>query len=161
MFRFVGIDPGKSGAIAIINEGNIEAVENFDLDLYRKLLIEKIVHLDRNQYKVFIEDVHAMPGQGVTSMFHFGENFGQICGLLTGLGIQYEKVIPSKWKKVLGVTSDKQTSIDKANELYFEPPLFRTIRSRVPDNNRAESILIAEYAKIQFDIEQRRQSNDS
>ena len=159
MFRFVGIDPGKSGAIAIINEGNIEAVENFDLDLYRKLLIEKIVHLDRNQYKVFIEDVHAMPGQGVTSMFHFGENFGQICGLLTGLGIQYEKVIPSKWKKVLGVTSDKQTSIDKANELYFDPPLFRTIRSRVPDNNRAESILIAEYAKIQFDIEQRRQNN--
>ncbi len=150
MFRFVGIDPGKSGAIAIINEGDIEVVENFDLDLYRRVLVEKIVHLDRKQYKVFIEDVHAMPGQGVTSMFHFGENFGQICGLLTGLGIQYEKVTPAKWKKCLGVTSDKQTSINKAMELFYEPPLLRTSRSKVPDNNRAEALLISEYARLQF-----------
>lgn len=150
MLKFVGIDPGKSGAIAIIDEDGIEELENYDLYLYRKILIEKIVHLSKSQYSVYVENVHAMPGQGVTSMFHFGENFGKILGLLVGLGIEYQLVFPAQWKKSMGVTSDKQTSIDKACELYFEPPLLRTPRSKVPDNNRAEALLIAEYARRSF-----------
>lgn len=150
MFRYVGIDPGKSGALAIIDADGKVRIVSFDLKEYRGILMSKIIHLDREQYTIWIEQVHAMPGQGVTSMFHFGENFGQICGLLVGLGLEYNLVTPAKWKKSVGVTHDKETSIIKAEELYPEAPLLRTSRSRVPDNNRAEALLIAYYARLQF-----------
>lgn len=150
MFRYVGIDPGKSGALAIIDADGKVRIVSFDLKEYRSILMSKIIHLDKGQYTIWIEQVHAMPGQGVTSMFHFGENFGQICGLLVGLGLEYNLVTPTKWKKSVGVTHDKETSIIKAEELYPEAPLLRTSRSRVPDNNRAEALLIAHYARLQF-----------
>ena len=150
MFRYVGIDPGKSGALAIIDADGKVRIVSFDLKEYRSILMSKIINLDRDQYTIWIEQVHAMPGQGVTSMFHFGENFGQICGLLVGLGLEYNLVTPAKWKKSVEVTHDKETSIIKAEELYPEAPLLRTSRSRVPDNNRAEALLIAHYARLQF-----------
>ena len=154
--RFVGIDPGKSGALAMIDDNReIRVVRNFDLDGYGQdlrahILFDAVFHQDSFKYKILIESVHAMPGQGVTSMFHFGENFGQICGLLKGMNLEFDVVTPMQWKKSMGVTADKQSSINKALELFEDPPLLRTSRSRVPDNNRAEALLIAEYAREHF-----------
>jgi len=156
---YIGIDPGKSGAMAVISgpgvedNGKVLDILNFDLEAYRECLVRtlKLEYSYSNfifvPYKIAIEQVHAMPGQGVTSMFHFGENFGQICGLLTGLGLKYECVTPMKWKKCMGVSSDKQTSIQRALEYFPDAPLMKSKRSRVPDNNRAEALLLALFGR--------------
>lgn len=152
MFTFVGIDPGKSGAIAVVEDNFVVEIQNFDLLTYKMVLQKYVLTKDKDTYAIFIEDVHAMPNQGVTSTFHFGENFGQICGLIMGLGLKYEKVTPQMWKKELRVTHNKQTSINRALELYPSAPLLRTKLSRTPDNNRAEALLISHYARLHFKV---------
>lgn len=94
-----------------------------------------------------LEHVGAMPGQGVTSMFHFGENFGFIQGVLMAYGIPYELVRPQKWKKEFSITGDKNTSIAVAQRLFPNVNLLPTERCRKPHDGMAESLLMAEYAR--------------
>jgi len=88
-----------------------------------------------------------MPGQGVTSMFKFGENFGFIRGLLHANKIPYELVTPKKWKKEFGVTSDKNTAIDVCRCLFPDVSLLRTERCTKAHDGMAEALLMAEYAR--------------
>lgn len=94
-----------------------------------------------------VEHVNAMPGQGVTSCFSFGQNFGFILGLLTAFRIPYELVRPQKWKKEFSCTSDKNTSIEVAQRLFPGADLRRTQQCRKPHDGIAEALLMAEYAR--------------
>ena len=111
MSCFVGIDPGKSGAMAIVSTDTqpFVRVVPFDEREYAEVLRFHTTYDTIGG--CVVERVNAMPGQGVSSMFSFGENYGFIQGLLTAFNIPYELVMPRVWKKEFGVTSDKNTSI--------------------------------------------------
>lgn len=141
---YIGIDPGKSGAMAIIFDGMDETILTpFDEREYAHLLRE----LNSQIAKACLEHVGAMPGQGATSMFNFGQNFGYIKGLLEAFQTPYELVRPQKWKKEFGITGDKNSSIDVCKRLFPGVSLRRTERCRKDDDGLAEALLIAEYAR--------------
>ena len=135
---FIGIDPGKSGAMAIIDGQNVKLVP-FDEYEY----ISALTSYDPHQCFCILERVGAMPKQGVTSSFNFGANYGWIQGMLWTLGIPFELVTPQKWKKEFGVTSDKNTSIAVAHRLFPNMDFRRTPRSRTDDDGIAEALLMA------------------
>lgn len=141
---YIGIDPGKSGALAVITP-DTEIVFPFDMDGYRNAL-EGLRGFARN-CKCCLERVGAMPKQGVNSMFHFGENYGFIQGLLTAYSIPYELVTPQKWKKEFQITGDKNSSIVVCKRLFPGVSLRKTDRCRKDDDNCAEALLMAEYAR--------------
>lgn len=139
--NFIGIDPGKGGALAVITD---ESAMVFPFD--RKSYVN-ILGAVRNGSKCCLERVGAMPGQGVTSMFSFGENFGFIQGVLEANGIPYELVTPQKWKREFGVTGDKNSAVSVCQRLFPEVSLLRTPKSRKADDGMAEALLMAEYAR--------------
>lgn len=147
---FIGIDPGKSGAMAIVSNGAepfTRVVPFGERDYAEVLRFHK-------EYDTIggciVERVSAMPGQGVSSMFSFGVNYGFIQGLLVAHNIPYELVMPRTWKKEFGVTSDKNTSIEVAKRLFPDVPLKRTDRCRKDDDGIAEALLMAAFARRKF-----------
>lgn len=147
---YIGIDPGKSGAMAALlcgPEGNVLDVQTaaFDDTAYR----DRMETLSKcpGGCVCCLERVHAMPKQGVNSMFSFGENFGFIQGLLTAFNIPFQMVTPRTWKGEFGLNSDKQRSIDVCRRLFPDVPLRRTERCRTNDDGMAEALLMAEYAR--------------
>ena len=140
--NYIGIDPGKGGALAVITEENA-LVFPFD----RKSYVNILGAMRGKQAKCCLERVGAMPGQGVTSMFSFGENFGFIQGVLESNGIPYELVTPQKWKREFGVTGDKNSAVSVCRRLFPEVSLLRTPKSRKADDGMAEALLMAEYAR--------------
>lgn len=143
---YIGIDPGKKGAFAII-DGDLAYSIPFDEKTFigemRMLVYEKEKKI------ACLEHVHAMPGQGVNSMFTFGQGFGFIQGVLTALSIPYELVTPQKWKKEFSITSDKNTSIEVCKRMFPEVSL-RPDRARKDSDGMAEALLMAEYARRKF-----------
>ena len=146
---FLGIDPGKSGALAVIhstvNADRAVELYSFDEAKYREVL-ERYGNR-RGVGGCVLERVSSMPGQGVASMFAFGVNYGYIRGLLEAFEIPYELVIPRAWKREYGVTADKNTSIEVAHRLFPDVSLLRTERCKKPDDGYAEALLMAEYAR--------------
>lgn len=141
---YIGIDPGKSGAMAVIARDRIGVIP-FDIAEYKNALDGLIGYEDG--FRCCLERVGAMPGQGVNSMFHFGENYGFIQGLLTAYSIPYELVTPQRWKKEFGVTGDKNSSIAVCKRLFPDVSLRRTDRCRKDHDGTAEALLMAEYAR--------------
>ena len=142
---FIGIDPGKSGALAVIDdEGDVWNTNTFDENEYVAVLSE-MSHV--GSVKVVLEHVGAMPGQGSVSMFNFGANFGFIKGLLAANNLPYELVRPQKWKRMFSCTSDKNTSVDVAHRLFPSVDLRRTERCSKPHDGIAEALLMAEYCR--------------
>lgn len=139
---YMGIDPGKDGALAVIYESGAVVIP-FDERDY----VNSIHALEGHGARCCLERVGAMPGQGVTSMFKFGENFGFIRGLLQANGVPYELVTPQKWKKEFGVTRDKNSAIAVCRRLFPEVSLLRTERCKKPHDGMAEALLMAEYAR--------------
>ena len=147
---YIGVDPGsKSGAYAVLGSDNSVKVYPWDNDRFishmRGLTIMR--DLDSERVVAVVEKVNAMPKQGVSSTWVFAENFGYIQGVLHAFGIPYQLVPPRVWKKMYSLTSDKTQSIEVCHRLFPDVSLKRTERSRVNDNNFAESVLIAEYAR--------------
>lgn len=139
---YIGIDPGKSGALAVVGDLWCEAY-SFSEENY-------IVVLNSIREKIalaVVERVGAMPKQGVVSTFQFGQNFGWTLGVLATLKIPYELILPKTWKKEFGCTSDKNTSIDVAKRLFPGVSLMRTERCTTPHDGKAEALLMAEYAR--------------
>lgn len=149
-FIAVGVDPGKDGAMAIITPYGPHLMA-FDEEGYRDQLSSFYVSYAKPEERphVFcvVEHVGAMPGQGVTSCFSFGQNFGFILGLLAAFRIPYELVRPQKWKKEFSCTSDKNTSIAVAKRLFPGVSLRRTERCTKDHDGMAEALLLAELAK--------------
>lgn len=143
--NFVGIDVGKHGGIAVIREDGSVATSVFDEAGYKSILQSL-----NGSSLVIVEDVHAMPKQGVTSMFNFGFNKGWIVGLLYAYGIPTQLVSPQKWKRAFGLDNDKQKSIECAMRLYPNANLYATPRCKKMHDGIAEALLMAEYAKRQY-----------
>ena len=140
---YIGIDPGAKGGIGIINE---ETFMEFALPYSNEALID-ICQLYQDKASVVVENVHAMPGQGVTSMFTFGKNFGYILGVLEAFQMPYARVDPRTWKHHFGISADKQSSIDKCKELYPGINLLPTKQSRKESDGMAEAILLGRFWK--------------
>ena len=154
MTKIIGIDPGLSGAIAIL-EGN-KVLSIFDMPVMaegkknkRQLNSAHLVNLIRENISkdeevlVVVEQVNAMPGQGVTSMFNFGQTFGAIKGISATLKLPIFFVRPSKWKKHFElINSSKDASRTKAIEMY---PSFADQLSKKKDVNKSDAILIARF----------------
>lgn len=145
MKTFVGIDPGKSGAMAIIHPLRDVEVIPFNAVDYSLALAR--VSDSAHQVTCCVEKVGAMPGQGVVSMFNFGHNLGMIEGLLRAYGISYQLVPPQTWKKEFSLSSDKAKSIEVCQKLFPNVSLLATERSRKPNDGMAEALLMAEYAR--------------
>ena len=147
---YCGFDPGRDGALAILGYRDEPVLVPFDEEEYATWL-RRLSLLTRNGIdgSVFciVEHVGAMPGQGVTSCFSFGANFGLCLGLLTAFRIPYELVRPQKWKREFSCTSDKNTSIAVAQRLFPGVDLRRTPKCTKPHDGICEALLMAEYAK--------------
>ena len=147
---YIGIDPGKNGGIAKINTdtGFVKTVTFSEESLISEL--EGYFMFDKSPLRCVLEKVNAMPGQGVVSMFNFGQNYGFIQGVLKAYGIPYELVTPQKWKKEFSCTSDKNTSIEVCKRLFPNVNLKATDRCRKDHDGMAEALLIAEYGRRHY-----------
>lgn len=143
----IGIDPGKTGAIAVMDDDGILCLEQFNVDKYVDVLSYVGQSTSAKDIKVCVEKVGAMPGQGVVSMFNFGHNLGVIEGILSALRIPYQLVPPQTWKKEFSLTGDKAKSIEVCKKLFPWVDLRATERSRKPSDGLAEALLMAEYAR--------------
>ena len=104
---------------------------------------EKIKNTDKKNIKVVIEHVTAMPGQGVTSMFNFGQSFGILKGICSAMQLSVYFVRPAKWKKYYNlINSEKDASRTRAIEIF---PYYSSHLSKKKDSNKADAILIASY----------------
>ena len=104
---------------------------------------KRINKSEKQNTRVIIEQVSAMPGQGVTSMFNFGQSFGILKGLCSAMQIPMYFVRPAKWKKYFNlINSEKDASRTKAIEIF---PYFSSNLAKKKDSNKADAILIASY----------------
>lgn len=146
MSLYIGLDPGKKGAMAIIHyDGSVTTIP-FD----EKEYIIYLGLIGGKDVKCCIEDVHAMHGNGVTASFNFGKTYGWLLGMLDTLGIPYQAVSVQKWKKEYGLTSDKSKSIEVCRRLFPDVDLRRTDKCKKDDDNLSEAVLLAEYARRHF-----------
>jgi crossover junction endodeoxyribonuclease RuvC len=152
----IGIDPGISGSICFFQDGKIiDVVEMPTMTEGKKNkkqvngsqifneILYRIKKLDKKDVKVIIEQVSAMPGQGVTSMFNFGQSFGILKGICSAMQLPMYFVRPAKWKKYFNlINSEKDASRTRAIEIF---PYFSGQLSRKKDSNKADAILIASF----------------
>ena len=152
----IGIDPGISGSICFFKDGVIKDVVEMPTMIEGKKnkkqvngsqifneISEKIKNMDKKNIKVVIEHVTAMPGQGVTSMFNFGQSFGILKGICSAMQLSVYFVRPAKWKKYFNlINSEKDASRTRAIEIF---PYYSSQLSRKKDSNKADAILIASF----------------
>ena len=115
-------------------------------------ITKRIKQFEKNQIRVVIEHVSAMPGQGVTSMFNFGQSFGILKGICTAMQLPMYFVRPAKWKKYFNLlNSEKDASRTRAIEIF---PYFSSQLSRKKDSNKADAILIASFYQETYKIDE-------
>ena len=152
----IGIDPGISGSICFLEDGIIKDVLEMPTMTEGKKnkkqvngsqifneISSQIKIYEKKNIKVVIEQVSAMPGQGVTSMFNFGQSFGILKGICSAMQLPIYFVRPAKWKKYFNlINSEKDASRTRAIEIF---PYFSSNLSKKKDSNKADAILIASY----------------
>ena len=151
----IAIDPGISGSICFYEKGRITEILDMPTmtdgkknkkqvngsQVYNEINSRIKSLVDKDDIRVVIEQVSAMPGQGVTSMFNFGQSFGVLKGVCSAMQLPMYFVRPAKWKKYFNlINSEKDASRTKAIQIfpYISPQL-----SRKKDANKADAILIA------------------
>jgi len=151
---YVGFDPGKTGALAAITEdGTCTTALPFPLSGDNELDITELtkwlkVLQEQGTVYAIIEKVHAMPGQGVTSMFSFGMTTGMLHGMLAALGIPRFLVSPQAWKKriLYDTAKDKNAAIEYCSRVYPYVSLLATPRSKKAHSGVADAVCIARHA---------------
>ena len=161
----IGIAPGISGSICFLDNGKILDVIEMPImtdgkknkkqvngsQVYNEIT-KRIKQFEKNQIRVVIEHVSAMPGQGVTSMFNFGQSFGILKGICTAMQLPMYFVRPAKWKKYFNLlNSEKDASRTRAIEIF---PYFSSQLSRKKDSNKADAILIASFYHETYKIDE-------
>ena len=160
----IGIDPGISGSICFFQDGKINDVIEMPTMTEGKKnkkqvngsqifneIYHRIKKIDKKDIKVVIEQVSAMPGQGVTSMFNFGQSFGILKGICSAMQLPMYFVRPAKWKKYFNlINSEKDASRTRAIEIF---PYFSSQLSRKKDSNKADAILIASFYYETYKLE--------
>jgi hypothetical protein len=141
----LGVDPGASGAIAWLIDGRLEHVIDMptaDGRVAGALVAHELAEPGWEPHLAVVEDVHAMPKQGVSSTFKFGVSHGTVLGVLATLGVPVELVTPHRWKRHHGIGADK----DRARRLAIERwPHAAGQFARKKDHGRAEAALIAAW----------------
>tara|TARA_B100002049_G_scaffold143656_1_gene106625 strand:- start:432 stop:926 length:495 start_codon:yes stop_codon:yes gene_type:complete len=152
----IAIDPGISGSLCFFEEGKIiDIVEMPNMaagkknkrqvngaQIYNEISL-RIKNFQKEDIKVVIEQVSAMPGQGVTSMFNFGQSFGVLKGICSAMQLPMYFVRPAKWKKYFNlINSKKDASRTKAIEIF---PYISAQLSKKKDSNKADAILLASF----------------
>ncbi len=152
----IGIDPGINGAICFFKNGTvIDLMDMPTMSVGKKnksqvngsQIFNEVQKATLNENKkevlAVIEQVSAMPGQGVTSMFNFGQSFGVLKGVFSAMQIPMDFVTPVKWKKFFNlINTNKDSSRTKAIEIF---PYISSKLSRKKDANKADAILIASF----------------
>ena len=161
----IGIDPGISGSICFFENGKIiDAIEMPTMtegkknkrqvngsQIFNEIKKRTKDHENQN-VRVIIEQVSAMPGQGVTSMFNFGQSFGILKGICSAMQMPMYFVRPAKWKKYFNlINSEKDASRTRAIEMF---PYFSSNLSKKKDSNKADAILIASFYYETYKIEE-------
>ena len=152
----IAIDPGISGSLCFFEEGKIiDIVEMPNMaagkknkrqvngaQIYNEISL-RIKNFQKENIKVVIEQVSAMPGQGVTSMFNFGQSFGVLKGICSAMQLPMYFVRPAKWKKYFNlINTKKDASRTKAIEIF---PYISAQLSKKKDSNKADAILLASF----------------
>ena len=152
----IGIDPGINGSICFFEDGKI--IDLIDMpnmadgkkqkkqvngaQIYNEILL-RTKNVEKKNIKVVIEHVSAMPGQGVTSMFNFGQSFGVLKGICSAMQLSMHFVRPAKWKRFFNlINAEKDASRTKAIEIF---PYISTQLSKKKDANKADAALIASF----------------
>ncbi len=161
--RIIGIDPGLSGGIAILDD--LKIFDIYDMPIMSEgkknknqlnsaqlvNIIKKNIISNGDTFLI-VEQVSAMPGQGVTSMFNFGQSFGVVKGVCSAMQLSVHYVRPAKWKKYFNLLkTEKEASRSKAIEIF---PYISSQLSRKKDSNKADAILLASFFNNTFRIEQ-------
>ena len=161
----IGIDPGISGSICFFEDGKIiDVIEMPTMtdgkknkrqvngsQIYNEIL-KRINKNEKQNVRVIIEQVSAMPGQGVTSMFNFGQSFGILKGICSAMQLPMYFVRPAKWKKYFGlINSEKDASRTRAIEMF---PYFSSQLSKKKDSNKSDAILIASFYHETYKLEE-------
>ncbi len=161
----IGIDPGISGSICFFEDGKIlDVIEMPTMtegkknkrqvngaQIYNEIS-NRIARIDKEEVRVVIEQVSAMPGQGVTSMFNFGQSFGILKGMCSAMQLPMYFVRPAKWKKYYNlINSQKDASRTRAIEIF---PYFSSQLSKKKDSNKADAILIASFYYETYKMDQ-------
>ena len=150
---YVGIDPGLSGAVAILQDGDVELADTptlstgkgsrrvYSVVAMRALLVAAMPRL------VVIEQQQAMPRQGVSSTFSTGYGFGLWTGLLAGLEIRYEVVTPRRWQKDLGIPpkSGKAGAAELAGRVWPNATIYGPKGGLL--DGRADALCLAEWGR--------------
>ena len=152
----IGIDPGISGSICFLQDGKIlDVIEMPTMtegkknkkqvngsQIYNEIC-KRINKNEKQEIRIVIEQVSAMPGQGVTSMFNFGQSFGILKGISSAMQLPMYFVRPARWKKYFNlINSEKDASRTRAIEIF---PYFSSQLSKKKDSNKADAILIASF----------------
>ena len=160
----IGIDPGISGSICFLHDGKILDVIEMPImtegkknkkqvngsQIYNEIC-KRINKIEKQEIRIVIEQVSAMPGQGVTSMFNFGQSFGILKGISSAMQLPMYFVRPAKWKKYFNlINSEKDASRTRAIEIF---PYFSSQLSKKKDSNKADAILIASFHHETYKIE--------
>ena len=161
----IGIDPGITGSICFFEDGKIlDVIEMPTMTEGKKNkrqingpqvyneISKRIKKIDKKDIRVIIEQVSAMPGQGVTSMFNFGQSYGILKGISSAMQLSMYLIRPAKWKKYYNlINSEKDASRTKAIEIF---PYYSSNLSKKKDVNKADAILIASYYYETFRIDE-------
>ncbi len=150
MIAVIGIDPGATGGVALLDtEGRLVAVDDMpylDGSVSAPLLADLLRdhQLRFPDAVAWVEKAQSMPRQGVASTFKYGTGFGVILGVLGALQIRTHQVRPAQWKQTAGLSSDKTASRRRAIELW---PMQAGHFARKKDDGRAEAALIAHHGQ--------------
>lgn len=156
--KFIGIDPGLDGAVAILPDGILIDTPTLTVQGKGKSkkreyavasMVQTLIGRASSESWCALEKIHAMPGQGVTSMFSMGVGLGLWRGILAALFIGHEEPTPQRWQKVMldGMGKGKDASRLRAIQLF---PQLADQLSRKKDHGRADALLLAEYARRTF-----------
>ena len=152
----IGIDPGISGAVCFFEDGQVKEIIDMPVmadgkknkrqingpQIYNEIL-KRTNKFQKKDIIVVIEQVSAMPGQGVTSMFNFGQSFGVLKGICSAMQLSMFFIRPAKWKKYFGlIKTEKDASRTKVIEIF---PYISSELSRKKDSNKADAVLIASF----------------
>ena len=141
--QIIGVDPGQKGGIAFLSGGNVQA---YPMPPTVAQIVDLIRSKSESGCTLAVERSQPMPGQGVTSVFTYGQHYGIFEAISACWMMAYISIRPVEWKKAMGLNSDKTCSIIEAERLFPSVELIPP-RCRKPSDGIAEALLIAEYAR--------------